>query len=175
MITEKQKRVIFDINCFYQLESQKEKLILKKPIEALPELSFVAILLNSNNESINWFEQYNNIYDRLKSYGFTEHWINTLKSNLSNFINNGETVESFREIFLTSIDILIDLLFSIISTMNPLQAENITKSVISDTFEKNYWEGEIVDSIIKIRMLKSILNFETKFVEEFGKVLVKNK
>ena len=43
MITEKQKHLIFDINCFYQLESQNENISNGQPIEMLPELGFVAM------------------------------------------------------------------------------------------------------------------------------------
>jgi hypothetical protein len=68
MITEKQKHFIFDINCFYQLESQKQKIANGQPIAILPELSFVAMKAKSDGQQINWTEKHKELNQKLQTY-----------------------------------------------------------------------------------------------------------
>ncbi len=174
MITEKQKNLIFDINCFYQLESQKEKFLSGKPIDILPELTFIALSANKNGQTVNWQTHYSDIYNRLKAYGLTDNWITQLKNKLNSYVGSDKTVEDFRMKFMKPVDLLISMLLDILKTVDPsIPKEEIAKGVIGDIFEKNYWNGPVVQQINTVRTLSTTLGFDTNFVVEFGKSLMR--
>jgi hypothetical protein len=173
MITEKQKQLIFDINCFYQLESQYDKFANGKVVDFLPELSFLSIKANSKGAIIDWQSTYAELKLALQAHGLTNHWIVTLQTKLKSFISIGNTIEEFRNQFLTSIDLLVNMVMSIVKNADPsIPAEEIVESVIKDILEKNYWSGPIVQQIISVRRLSSEIGFDNDFIVEFGKAFV---
>lgn len=173
MITEKQKHLIFDINCFYQLESQNENISNGQPIEMLPELGFVAMKASSDEQKINWLAKQNEITEKLKQYGFSENWLLKLKTSLNNQLNSGHSPEDFRIKFLTPIDLLVNMVMSIIMNADPsIPKQQIAEHVINDIFEKDYWEGPVVQQINTVRTLSTSLGLDKYFVIEFGKILV---
>ena len=174
MITEKQKNFIFDINCFYQLESQKDKFLFGKPIDMLPELSFVAVSELSAGEPINWETKYNELLQKLKAYGLSENWTEELKTKLKTFLSTGKKVEQFRIEFMTPIDLLVNFVLSIIQHADPsIPKELMAKNVIEDILDKNYWQGEIVQQINIVRTLSTSLGFDKSFVVKFASALVR--
>ncbi len=176
MITENQKHFIFDINCYYQLESQKEKFLSGKPIDILPELTFIALSANKNGQTVNWQAHYNDTYNRLKAYGLTDNWITQLKTKLNSYIGSGKTVDDFRMKFMTPIDLLISMLTDILKSVAPsIPKAEIAKSVIGDIFQKNYWNGPVVQQINTVRTLSNVVGFDTNFVIEFGKVFMQQR
>lgn len=173
MITEKQKHLIFDINCFYQLESQKENISNGQPIEMLPELGFVAMKANSDGHGIDWLEKQNEISEKLRQYGFSENWLLKLKTSLNNQINLGLSPEEYRLKFLTPIDMLVNMVMSIIMNADPsFPKQQIAENVINDIFEKDYWEGPVVQQINTVRTLSTSIGLDKNFVIEFGKIFV---
>lgn len=175
MITEKQKKLIFDINCFYQLESQKNNFNRGQPIAFLPELGLIAMQSNTNRQSIDWSNKYNELKLALIEHGLSNSWTLVLQQKLAEFITKGNTIEDFRNQFLTSIDLLINMVLLIINNANPsIPAEEIAENVINDIFEKDYWDGPIIEKINIVRKLSITLGFDNKFLVEFGKTLVNN-
>lgn len=173
MITEKQKHLIFDINCFYQLESQNKNISTGQPIEMLPELSFVAMKASSDGQKINWIEKQKEIKEKLRQYGFSEYWLLKLKDSLNNQLNLGLSPEEFRLKFLTPIDLLVNMVVSIVLNADPsIPKQQIAESVINDIFEKDYWEGPVVQQINTVRTLSTSLGLDKNFVIEFGKIFV---
>ncbi|HEY5371072.1 MAG TPA: hypothetical protein VIJ75_18975 [Hanamia sp.] len=171
MITEAQKQLVFDINCFYQLESQKEKFTSGIPIATLPELSLVALFSSKNGQVVNWTQQYNVIYNKLKSYGLTDNWIVQLKDRINSYMQSGKTVEDFRTKFMTAIDLLIDMLLDVLRSVEP--SPDIAQKIIGSIFEKDYWSGIVVQQINTVRTLTTVLGFDIKFVVDFGETLLR--
>jgi hypothetical protein len=86
----------------------------------------------------------------------------------------GTTVEKFRVKFLTPIDLLVNMIMSILMNADrSFPKEQIAESVIGDIFEKNYWEGPVMQQINTVRTLSSNLGLDRNFVVEFGKVLIR--
>jgi len=174
MITERQKHLIFDINCFYQLASQKSKIANGQPIAMLPELNYVAMQENLKGQSINWADKYKELNNKLINYGLSDKWLSKLIACLDKHISNGISVEEFRVNFLTPIDLLMNMIMSIISVARPdANKENVAEKVISDAFEQNYWEGPVVQQIKIVRTLTTKLGFDKNFVVEFGKIFAR--
>lgn len=173
MISEKQKHLIFDINCFYQLESQNENISSGQPIEMLQELSFIAMKASSEGQKINWLEKQNELNQKLREYGFSENWLLKLKTSLINQLNLGLSPEEYRMKFLTPIDLLVNMVVSIVMNADPsIPKQDIAESVINDIFEKDYWEGPVVQQIKTVRTLSTSLGLDKSFVIEFGKIFV---
>lgn len=176
MLNENQKNLIFDINCFYQLESQKEKIVKGQPISMLLELSFVAMKENSEGKTIDWNEKIIELNEKLKNYGFSENWILSLKNCVHKQMEKGISPEEFRIKFLKPIDLLINILIAVVNNSDPSYSkEEITETVINDTFESNHWEGPVIQQINTIRELKTNLGLDIKFVDEFGKIFIRQK
>ncbi len=174
MITEKQKHLIFDINCFYQLESQKDKFLSGQPVDMLPELGFVAMAANRNGQTVNWQSKYNELSQKLKSYGLSDNWVAELKAKLKTYTTNGKKVEQFRIEFMTPIDLLVNFILGVLPHTDPsIPKEAIAEGIIGDVFDKNYWQGETARQVNIVRTLSTSLRFDKNFVVEFGKALVR--
>ncbi len=172
MITEKQKYLLFDINCFYQLMCQKDQIELGNNIEIYPEISFLAMADGRSGKETNWKSELQNIHSRLLSYGLSQSWINQLNDRLNHYKNSGDTIENFREDFMTSIDILTDMLVSIFQTADQnIPSEEISETVVNEIFLKDYWQGEIVNQIYVVRMLTTLVGFDLKFIIDYATVL----
>lgn len=175
MISEKQKHLIFDINCFYQLKSQKKRLTEGLPIIFLQELSLIAMIENKKGNQIDWLAKYETLRVRLYEYGLSENWVTCLQVELNNFLSNGGTIQTFREVFLRAIDFLANNIMAVINVApETTKNEYISNKVISDIFEKNYWEGPVINQINETRKLTSYLGFNKNFILELGEVFVKN-
>lgn len=173
MCTEKQKYLIFDINCFYQLESQSEKISSGQPIETLPELSIFATKISSGDQEINWPEKQAEINQKLIEYGFSENWLLELKKSIKNQLNLGKTPEEFRLMFLKPINLLTSMLVGILENADPeIPKQKIAESVINDIFEKDHWEGPVVQQVNMVRTLSTNLNLDKSFTIEFGQIFV---
>ena len=176
MITEKQKQILFDINCFYQLAGLT---VIKKegqPMEFCPEiLIYISFHTNDGKERIAWNLKYEELKKKLRKYGFSRKWIGALLYWLDDFVNeNGNRLLEFRDIFWTATDLLSNMIIAITNSL-PISTsrEYIVKKVIGDVFDTNYWEGTTMEQIKLVRKLTEILNFERDFVDEFGKVFIR--
>lgn len=173
MITEAQKQLVFDINCFYQLDSQRDKVEAGQPIATLPELGFVALMEQHKGEVVNWKQQASNIRNRLKSYGLSDNWIEQLQSKFRSYLQSGNTVGDFRVKFMTAIDTLIDMILGVASVATP--SPDLASSIITEILEKDYWNGTAAQQVQTARTLSTTLNFDKKFIIEFGNALLKAK
>lgn len=176
MISEKQKYLIFDINCYYQLESQTDNIAKGQPIAFFPELGIHAMIANADGERINWSKKQTELKVKLKQYGFSDIWLTNLKNSLTKQLEKGMSPEEFRLKFLTPIDLLTDMLIIIITNADPsFPKETIAENVIENIFDKNYWEGPVVEQINIVRSISSNLELDKDFVIEFGKIFVNQK
>ena len=93
-----------------------------------------------------------------------------------NILEKGISPEEFRIKFLKPIDLLINILIAVVNNSDPSYSkEEITETVINDTFESNHWEGPVIQQINTIRELKTNLGLDIKFVDEFGKIFIRQK
>lgn len=169
-MNESQKQVIFLSNCMYQLESQKEKFTTNQPISSLPELGIYALFENKRNGSVDWNESYYSIGNDLRNLGLSENWIIKLKNQLNRFLQSGNSVENFRIIYLSSIEIMFNMVLQVLQSANPeIPKSAMAESIIGDIFNQNYWEGPIVEQINQVRKLSTELGFDLDFVQELGK------
>lgn len=166
-MTEQQKQVIFLSNCMYQLESQKQKIANDEPIASLPELGIYAMFEKNKLGYIDWKEQYNSIKNQLINTGISENWIEQLKMQLKQYLEMGNTVEDFRMVYMSAIDMLLNMVLGVISNANPeIPKSAMAESIVGDIFTKNYWEGPVIQQINQVRKLNTELGFDIEFVQE---------
>lgn len=172
-MNEKQKQIIFLSNCLYQLESQKEKINKNQPISSLPEIGVYAMFEKNKLGYVNWQEQFHNIPTHLINLGLSEIWIGRLKAQINYYLMEGNSVEEFRNVYMTAIDILINMVFDVISNLDPeIPQKEIAAGIVEDIFNKNYWEGPVVQQISQVRKINGELGFDLSFVQELIKSII---
>ena len=88
MITEKQKEIIFNTNCLYQLVGQVDKIENNENLEMLPELSMYA-MVSKNSNSIDWHKELNSLYSKSMSLDLSKEWTDALIHNILEYIKTG--------------------------------------------------------------------------------------
>lgn len=171
MITEKQKEIIFNTNCLYQLVGQVDKIENNEDLEMLPEISMYA-MVSKNSNSIDWHKELNSLYSKSMSLDLSKEWTDALSHNVLRYIKETGNLFEFRNTFMNSVDLLLNMLNSIALSASHVPKEHLAQSVVGDIFEKDYWEGETANKVQIVRKLNTELNFPKDWVIEFSTVLL---
>ena len=170
MITEKQKEIIFNTNCLYQLVGQVDKIENNEDLEMLPEISMYA-MVSKNSNSIDWHKELNGLYSKSMALDLSKEWTDALIHNILEYIKTGNLFE-YRNTFMNSIELLLNMLNSMALSAPHVPKEHLAQSVVGDIFEKDYWEGETANKVQTVRKLNTVLNFPINWVIEFSTVLL---
>lgn len=171
MISEKQKQIIFNTNCLYQLVGQVNRIENKQDIEMLPEISMYAIFQNVENP-IDWNNEMISLYNKSISLGLSKEWTTQLGNNVLKYTKEFGDLNEFRNSFMTSIDLLLQMINSIALSASHVPKEHLAQTVIGDIFDKDYWEGETVNHVKIVRKLNTELKFSKEWVIEFSTILL---
>ena len=173
MIAEKQKEIIFNTTCLYQLVGQVSKIENKEAIQMLPEISMFAMFHN-DRDSINWHKETIGLYTKSISLGLSQKWTTKLGNTVLKYTKIRGNLQEFRTVFINSVDLMLNMINSKALSAIHVPKEHLAQSIVEDIFEKDCWEGETADQVKTIRKLHTELNFPKEWVLEFSKVLLKN-
>jgi len=173
MIAEKQKEIIFNTNCLYQLVGQVDRIENKQDIEMLPEISMYAMFHNDGN-SIDWHKEMVGLYTKSISLGLSKEWTTQLGNNVLRHTKANGDLNEFRNTFMNSVDLMLNMINSIALSASHVPKEHLAQSVVGDIFEKDYWEGETAHQVKTVRKLNTELNYPKEWVIEFATVLLNN-
>ena len=173
MISEAQKHIIFNINCFYQLVGQKDKFENGLDIEMLPEVAILAIHESEQSNSINWAKIFAYRISELQSFGLSRVWLDQLAQSVNDFVERTGDIQQFRNKFLISIDLLLNMVNAIASNAPQVPTDDIAQLVVGDIFDKDYWEGETANQIRTVRVLETELGLSKVWSIEFSQAFLK--
>ncbi len=170
MISEAQKKLVFNINCYYQIVGLQKDIQSGEDVKGPAEISMYQAHHTNPGEPIDWQGFFNNLLTALMDSGLSDDWILKLSQCTSNFVGKGGSIHQFKQKFFTSIYHLSELVQATATHLGHLQMEDIVNSVVGDIFDKEYWEGEVAEQVRTIRILESELGLSKEWAIEYALV-----